>query len=145
VERALGAGVDELAHVPWGERLSDGVLETAASRMRFVSTLHIHGTGRSLETAMDNVRRFRAAGGEVSYGTDLGNGGIPPGIDTREAQLLAQAGMTNEEVLGAMIRAPLDDDAPADLIALGADPLRDLAAFDDLILVTRGGAVVTAR
>jgi imidazolonepropionase-like amidohydrolase len=95
--------------------------------------------------ALDNVRRFRAAGGEVSYGTDLGNGGIPPGIDTREAELLAEAGLTNEEVLGAMIRAPLDEDAPADLIALGADPLRDLPAFDDLILVMRAGQVVTVR
>jgi imidazolonepropionase-like amidohydrolase len=145
VERALGAGVDELAHAPWSERLSDGTIEAAASRMRIVSTLHIHGPGRSLEVAMDNIRRFRAAGGDVSYGTDLGNGGIPPGIDARESELLARAGMSNEEVLGAMIRAPLDDDAPADLIALGADPLRDLAAFDDLILVMRAGAVVMAR
>jgi imidazolonepropionase-like amidohydrolase len=145
VERALGAGVDELAHAPWTERLSDGVLEAAAARMRFVSTLHIHGSGPSLETALDNVRRFRAAGGVVSYGTDLGNGGIPPGVDRREAELLARAGLTNDEVLGAMIRAPLDEDAPADLIALGADPLRDLGAFDDLILVMRGGVVVTSR
>ncbi len=85
VERALGAGVDELAHTPWTERLSDGVVETAAARMRIVSTLGIHGSGRSLEVALDNVRRFRAAGGEVSYGTDLGNGRVPAGIDTREA------------------------------------------------------------
>jgi imidazolonepropionase-like amidohydrolase len=145
IERALGAGVDELAHAPWTERLSEGVIEAAASRMRIVSTLHIHGSGRSLQVALDNVRRFRAAGGEVSYGTDLGNGGIPPGIDAREAELLAEAGMTNEEVLAAMIRAPLDDDAPADLVALGADPLRDLGALDDLILVMRAGRVVTAR
>jgi imidazolonepropionase-like amidohydrolase len=145
VERALGAGVDELAHAPWTERLSEGALEAAAARMRIVSTLHIHGSGSSLEIALDNVRRFRAAGGEVSYGTDLGNGGIPPGIDAREARLLAEAGLTNEDVLAAMIRAPLDEDAPADLIALGADPLRDLGAFDDLILVARGGSVVVAR
>jgi imidazolonepropionase-like amidohydrolase len=145
VERALGAGVDELAHAPWTERLPDAVVETAAARMRIVSTLHIHGPGSSLDVATDNLRRFRAAGGEVTYGTDLGNGGIPPGIDAREAELLAGAGMTNEEVLGAMIRAPLDPDAPADLIALGADPMRDLAAFDDLILVVRAGRVVTTR
>jgi imidazolonepropionase-like amidohydrolase len=81
----------------------------------------------------------------VSYGTDLGNGGVPPGIDTREAELLALAGLTNEEVLGAMIRAPFDDDAPADLIAVGRDPLRDLGALDDLILVMRGGSVVVSR
>jgi len=36
VERALGAGFDELAHAPW-TRLSDEVIETAAARLRIVS------------------------------------------------------------------------------------------------------------
>jgi imidazolonepropionase-like amidohydrolase len=148
VERALGAGVDELAHTPWTHRLSDQVVQTAAERMRIVSTLDIHSYGRdtpALRTALDNLRRFHAAGGRVGYGTDLGNGPIPPGIHAREARLLSEAGLSAEEVLAAMIRAPLDTDAPADLIALGADPLRDLDAFDDLILVLRAGVVATAR
>jgi imidazolonepropionase-like amidohydrolase len=147
VERALGAGVDELAHAPWTERLSDEVVQAAADRMRLVSTLDIHSYGRdtpALHVALDNLRRFHAAGGAVSYGTDLGNGPVPAGIHTREAQLLAEAGLTNDEVLGAMVRAPLEPDAPADLIALGGDPLRDLSAFDDLVLVMRAGVLVSS-
>ena len=44
-----------------------------------------------------------------------------------------------------MVRAPLDLDAPADLIALGGDPLDDLAAFDDLRAGVRAGGVVATR
>lgn len=144
VERALGAGVDELAHTPWA-RLSDDVIETAAQRMRTVSTLDILSYGRDtpeIRVAVDNLRRFHQAGGAVIYGTDLGNGAIPPGIDTREALLLRDAGLEPEEILQAMVRAPLDVDAPADLIALARSPLDDLTAFEDLILVVRAGRVV---
>jgi imidazolonepropionase-like amidohydrolase len=145
VERALGAGIDELAHTPWTHRLSDDVVQTAARRLRIVSTLDIHSRGRdtpAIRVAIDNLRRFHAAGGTVIYGTDLGNGAIPAGIHTREAMLLQDAGLEREEILQAMIRAPLDLDAPADLIAFARSPLDDLAAFDDLTLVVRAGRMV---
>jgi len=147
VERALGAGIDELAHTPW-TRLSDEVIETAAARMRIVSTLDILSFGRDtpqIRAAIDNLRRFHAANGTVIYGTDLGNGSIPPGINTREVVLLRDAGLEPEEVLHAMVRAPMDLDAPADLIALSRSPLDDPTAFDDLQLVVRAGKVVFAR
>jgi imidazolonepropionase-like amidohydrolase len=147
VERALGAGIDELAHTPW-VRLSDDVIAAAATRLRIVSTLDILSHGRDtteLRIALDNLRRFHDAGGDVIYGTDLGNGPIPAGIHTRELQLLAMAGLTNDEVLGALTRAPLAPGAPADLIVLGGDPLADLNAFDDIRLVVRAGRVVFRR
>ena len=144
VERALGAGVDELAHTPW-IRLSDDVIQTAATRLRIVSTLDILSFGRDtpeIRTALDNLRRFHVAGGTVVYGTDLGNGDIPAGIHTREALLIREAGLEPEEVLETMVRAPLEPDAPADLIALGASPLEDLSALDDVRSVVRAGRVV---
>jgi imidazolonepropionase-like amidohydrolase len=144
VERALGAGVDELAHTPW-TRLGDEILQTAATRMRIVSTLDILSFGRDtpeIRTALDNLRRFHVAGGRVVYGTDLGNGSIPAGIHVREAMLLAEAGLEPEEVLEAMVRAPLDPDAPADLVAFGSSPLEDLRALEDVRLVIRAGRVV---
>jgi imidazolonepropionase-like amidohydrolase len=144
VERALGAGVDELAHTPW-TRLSDDVIQTAASRLRIVSTLDILSFGRDtpeIRTALDNLRRFHVAGGTIVYGTDLGNGDIPPGIHTREALLIREAGLEPEEVLETMIRAPLQAEAPADLIVLGSSPLEDLAALDDVRTVIRSGRVV---
>lgn len=145
VERALGAGVDELAHTPWTHRLSEDVIAMLAARMRIVSTLDILSFGRdtpAIRTALENLRRFHDAGGTVIYGTDLGNGAIPAGIDVRELLLLREAGLSNEDVLAALIRAPLEIDAPADLIALREDPARDLRAFDDVRLVVRAGKVV---
>jgi imidazolonepropionase-like amidohydrolase len=144
VERALGAGVDELAHTPW-TRLSDEVIQAAATQVRIVSTLDILSFGRDtpeIRTALDNLRRFHVAGGTVTYGTDLGNGSIPPGIHTREALLMVEAGLEPEEVVEAMIRAPLEPDAPADLIALRANPLEDLRALEDVQMVVRAGRVV---
>jgi imidazolonepropionase-like amidohydrolase len=108
-ERALGAGMDEFAHTPWTERLSDFLLASAARTMRIVSTLDIFSFGDvtpELRTACDNLVRFRAAGGTVVYGTDLGNGAIPAGIHVREALLLNEAvRMRPEEVLTARSRS----------------------------------------
>ena len=146
VERALGAGVAELAHTPWTHRLSDDLVAGLARSVRIVSTLDIQSFGRDtpeIRTALDNLRRFHVAGGTVIYGTDLGNGPIPPGIHTRELQLLVEAGLEYEEVLEAMVRAPIEPGAPADLIGLAASPLDDLRAFDRLAFVIRGGGVVT--
>lgn len=144
-ERALGAGIAELAHTPWTERLGDTLLHAmVGAGMRIVSTLDIHSYGNDtpeIRTALDNLRRFHAVGGEVAYGTDLGNGPIPPGIHLREAQLMAEAGLSREDVLAAMALGPLMPGAPADLIALGSDPLEGLEALDDVRLVVRAGAV----
>jgi imidazolonepropionase-like amidohydrolase len=144
VERALGAGVDELAHSPWTHRLSDEVIEACAHGLRIVSTLDIHGFGHDTpeaRIAVENLRRFHEAGGTVIYGTDLGNGPIPPGIHTRELLLLRDVGLSNEQILAALTRAPLAPGAPADLIVLRRDPLRDVRAFDDVELVRAGQPV----
>lgn len=144
-ERALGAGADELAHCPWSERLGEALLESMARAMKIVSTLDIHSYGQptaELETAVDNLRRFAAAGGSVRYGTDLGNGPIPPGIHVTEAIHLAAAGLSAEAILQALTIASLEPGAPADIIGLGANPLEDLQALGQVRLVVRAG---TAR
>jgi imidazolonepropionase-like amidohydrolase len=145
VDRALGAGIDELAHTPWTERLPEDTIRRCAAALRIVSTLDILGRGSStpeLVTALDNLGRFHRAGGEVVYGTDLGNGSVPPGIHTRELRLLLDAGLTVDQVLSALVRAPLEPGAPADLIALRRNPFDDVAAFDQVVAVVRGGRVI---
>jgi imidazolonepropionase-like amidohydrolase len=145
VERALGAGVDELAHTPWTHRLSTETIEAAARSMRIVSTLDIHSYGKvtpELVIALDNLQRFHAAGGTVIYGTDLGNGPIPAGIHTRELRLLAEAGLQHDEVFAALVRTQIELGAPADLMALATDPRRDLGAFERVVFVAREGRVV---
>lgn len=141
-ERALGAGADEFAHCPWSERLADDVVHAVAASMRIVSTLDIHSYGRAapeLDVALDNLRRFVQAGGRVAYGTDLGNGPIPAGIDAHEAALLDAAGVQDERLLEAMTEHVLGAGEPADLIGLGANPLDDVAEIGSVVFVMRGG------
>ncbi|MEX0832366.1 MAG: amidohydrolase [Actinomycetota bacterium] len=148
VERALGAGVTELAHTPWTESLSDSLLDMMAKSMRIVSTLDILSFGRDtpeVRTALDNMRRFIAAGGAVFYGTDLGNGAVPPGIHVGELGLMRQAGLGAEPLMEALVRGPLAEGAPADLIGLTENPLEDLGAFESLVLVVRNGQVAWVR
>lgn len=148
VERALGAGVRELAHTPWTEALPDRVVQALAKSIRIVSTLDIQSFGGDtpeVRTAVDNLRRFHEAGGVVLYGTDLGNGPIPPGVDVREVLLLAEAGLDPEEIVQAMARGPLERNAPGDLLALGRNPFEELDAFADVRLVVRAGRVAHRR
>ena len=117
--------------------------------MRIVSTLDIHGTGGdtpALRTALDNLRRFHAAGGTVVYGTDLGNGPIPSGIHTlRAAAPRRDWARSRRAVLAALTRAPLEPGAPADLIVAADSPVGDPGALDDLRVVVRAGRVVVRR
>lgn len=143
-ERALGAGVDELAHTPWTERLSDELVAAVARRMTVVSTLDIHSYGHrtpQLEAATDNLRRVAGAGGRILYGTDLGNGPIPPGIHIGEVMHLVAAGLSPERILTAMTGRRLRDGEPGDLLALAANPLEDLRALREVRLVIRAGRV----
>jgi imidazolonepropionase-like amidohydrolase len=147
-ERALGGGVDELAHTPWTEHLPDDLVTAVARRMAIVSTLDIHSYGKrtaELDVAVDNLRRFARTGGRVLYGTDLGNGPIPPGIHLGEVMHLAAAGLSPESILVAMTGKRLRDGGPGDLLAVGGNPLEDLRALGDARLVIRAGRVRHAQ
>ena len=148
VGRAAGAGVAELAHTPWSERLPDALIAALAATTRIVSTLDIQSYGRDtpeIRIALDNLRRFHAAGGRIAYGTDLGNGPIVPGVHLTEVFLMRDVGLAPEELLGAMVAGPLEPGVPADLLALGADPREDLTAFEDVVAVFRAGRLVAGR
>lgn len=91
--RAVRAGVQRLAHTPWTERLSADDVAEMAKTCACISTLDIHGWGdygTDFEIASDNLSRFAQAGGRVLYGTDLGNGDLPTGINPREVSAVQQ-------------------------------------------------------
>lgn len=104
--RALEANVDRLAHTPFTELLSDALVAAMARRQCWVSTIDIHGWGESTrerELALDNLARFAALGGRVRYGTDLGNGPLPLGVNERELHGLRRAGVDGDRLLGAAV------------------------------------------
>lgn len=104
--RAIRAGVAQLAHTPFSERVEERLIALAVdARMSWITTLDIHGWGAPTPeraTAIENLRRFAAAGGEVLYGTDLGNGPLPVGVNTRELRGMREAGMPPAAILRAI-------------------------------------------
>ncbi|TFD84505.1 amidohydrolase [Cryobacterium lactosi] len=153
-EAAFDAGVDLLAHTPFSERLSDALLGSMAGRITWISTLDIHGWGEptaAFHLASDNLARFHAAGGRVLYGTDLGNGPLPVGLNRREITALLACGLSPDDVLTALTADfPGRPDAASVAAASGERPDRagpvtvipgdrpadphDLAGFTDWLL-----------
>lgn len=110
--RALDAGVDALAHVPWTERLDDDVIVRMAERCEWISTLALH-EGEARRIALSNARRFVAAGGRLRYGTDMGNGSWPVGVRREEVLALGEAGLSGVALIEALtghVAGPVPDD-----------------------------------
>ena len=104
---AIDAGIDALAHTPFTERLDTALIARAvAAGQRWISTLFVAGDDDDAtperEIALDNLARFHAAGGRVLYGTDLGNGDQPLGVNPAELTALAAAGLDAPDLLDAI-------------------------------------------
>ncbi|MCK2037835.1 amidohydrolase family protein [Microbacterium sp. SSW1-49] len=123
-QRVARLGARRLAHAPFTERLSDDEIAEQAASVAWISTLAIHG-GADLTIALHNVRRFHAAGGTVLYGTDMGNGPTPVGVNGAELRALRDAGLDDASLLRAL--APCDPRDPSTFLLLlpgaTADPL----------------------
>jgi imidazolonepropionase-like amidohydrolase len=133
--RALDAGVDELAHTPV-ERLPEPVVaRIAAAGIPVVSTLQTFFSGGHGHTAAANAADLHRAGVPLLYGTDLGNAGTRPGVDPRELDRLADAGLgrlgalraaTEGAARAAGIRrrtGRIEPGHQAELVLLCGDPL----------------------
>lgn len=110
--RALDAGVDGLAHSPFSELIDAASIARAVeSGQVWMSTLAIHD-GADRERALRNLADFAAAGGQVLYGTDLGNGERASGIQPDELAALNAAGVRGPRLIDALTDPwPLDDRA----------------------------------
>lgn len=102
VERAIEAGVSALAHAPFDHPVSRRTLSRAvAAGQAWISTLDIH-RGPPRARAIANLRAFAARGGRVLYGTDLGNGPLPVGLNRRELLALHEAGVSGDALVAAL-------------------------------------------
>ncbi|WP_295841838.1 hypothetical protein [uncultured Microbacterium sp.] len=102
VDRAIDAGVTALAHAPFDAPVSRRqVARAVAAGQAWISTLDIH-RGADRERAISNLRAFAARGGRVLYGTDLGNGSLPVGVNRRELLALTEAGVRGDALVTAL-------------------------------------------
>lgn len=103
---------------------------------------------------LDMLRRAHRAGVRIAFGTD--SGVSAHGDNAQEFALLVRAGMTPLEAIqsatvGAAEHLRIGDEAgalrpgmPADLIAVGGDPLSDVTELERVRFVMRGGRVYRA-
>ena len=141
VLRAAVAGVDVLAHTPT-EPLSQTTVQAWSGRA-VISTL---AAFPDLAEPADNLRRLRAGGATVLYGTDLGYTTFS-GINPQELELLTKAGLDSQAILAAGTTIPaqfwgfedgLGTLAPghaASFLILDADPQRDLLTLSRPVAV----------
>jgi imidazolonepropionase-like amidohydrolase len=151
LDKALDAGVDELAHMLMSaERIPDEVMHRMVDQgMAVVPTLSIR-SGRDRRIAIDNLSRFHSAGGRIVYGTDLGNAGPRPGIDRGEVRAMSEAGMAPLEIIraatvGSAAWLGLDDAGVlssgfrADIVGFGGEPTANADDLTGVRLVIRQG------
>jgi imidazolonepropionase-like amidohydrolase len=94
------AGADILAHTPV-EALAPETIEAWRGRA-VITTLAAFGS----DTAIENLRKLRAANVTVLYGTDLGNL-HPDGPSRDEMDRMRRAGMDDAAITAAMTTTPL--------------------------------------
>jgi len=129
LQKALDAGMDEMAHM----LMSPESIPTATLRrmvdqsMVVVPTLSCFFDGDQT-IAVDNVRAFSDAGGHFVYGTDLGNEGPRPGIDPREVDALARAGVSTTDIVASATTRAADYLGLTDRGALGLGLHADVVA-----------------
>ena len=154
VGRAVDAGVDELAHTPT-ERLPEALVEQiAAANIAVVSTLQTFFSDGAGEDAAANAAALHRAGVALRYGTDLGNAGTRQGVDPRELDRIADAGLGR---LGAL-RAATETSAqapgirgrtgrlrvgePAALVLLSGDPIAEPEVWLAPVAVLADGRLI---
>jgi imidazolonepropionase-like amidohydrolase len=153
LDKALDCGMDELAHMLMSpEEIPDSTIARMVGQgMRVIPTLGIH-RGKTRRRAMLNLSGFRLAGGDIVYGTDLGNEGPRPGIDPTEIDRMERSEMSPESIISsATVRAAaalrLSDRgviAPgfrADLVGVKGEPLDASVVLKQVVLVMRAGIV----
>lgn len=101
---ALDAGANAFAHTPFTEIVGRKLTAHAvAAGQIWISTLAIHRDNPvAAENARINLAGFAAAGGRVLYGTDLGNGDQPVGVNPHEVTALDAAGVRGAALIAAM-------------------------------------------
>jgi imidazolonepropionase-like amidohydrolase len=166
LERALDAGVDEIAHMVVGNQfLSEKLITRMVSEgNRWIPTLELwQGASRNYshlnygKSAINNLSRFVKAGGEVALGTDYAgapNIDFDLGMPINEIKYMSEAGMTPMQIIVAATRnsarscdresdlGTLEPGKLADVLVVNGNPLDDINTLTNISIVLRGGKVV---
>jgi imidazolonepropionase-like amidohydrolase len=169
IRGALAAGVDIIVHTTLGEPKpwdADLTREMVTRKMSLIPTLQLWPyelekgkvpqpvIDRLVGATLEELRAFKAAGGQILFGTDAGY--MSEFDPTAEYQFMAKAGLTPMEILASLTTAPADrwkesgqrgrvqPGMAADLVVLAGDPSEDVGNFAKVRCVFRAGKLVYA-
>ena len=163
LERALDAGVDEIAHMVVDELSEQLVSRMVETGTRWVPTLELwQGVSRIYPVshgsmAIKNLALFVEAGGEVVLGTDYAGArkvDFDLGMPIHEIKWMQEAGMTPMQIIVSATRngarscnmqrelGTIEAGKLADVIVVKGNPLIDVDAFTKASLVLRGGKAI---
>jgi imidazolonepropionase-like amidohydrolase len=150
VQRALDAGVDDVAHLAT-DRVSDALIQQMVRMgVYWVPTLEaLRGGGA------ENLLRFVTAGGGVALGNDGGYlSGLEIGMPMSEISAMRKAGMTPMQIIVAATRdaarvcrqeatlGTLEAGKLADVLVVDGDPLQDLESLARVRMVIHHGVII---
>jgi imidazolonepropionase-like amidohydrolase len=163
---AVDSGVDVIVHTTLGERepWQDDIVQTMVGKhVSVIPTFKLwyyelakenvpaDVTDKLVEATLNDLRRFRAAGGQVLFGTDVGY--MHSYDTTQEYELMAKAGMSANDILESLTTAPaarfndaklgrIQPGYQADLVVLAGDPADDVRNFANVRCVFRAGQLI---
>jgi imidazolonepropionase-like amidohydrolase len=167
VRAALQAGVDILVHttlgeaLPWDPALTREMVERKMSVIPTFKLWHYelakdsvpkHISDRLVAATLEELRAFKAAGGQILFGTDVGY--MHDFDPTDEYVLMAKAGLSAGDILESLTTAPaarwkesaqrgrIEPGMAGDLVVLEADPAEDVRNFARVRCVFRQGELV---
>jgi imidazolonepropionase-like amidohydrolase len=163
----LDAGVDVFVHTtvgdnqPWDAALVKRMVKQRAAVIPTFKLWYYELAKQNIppdiakklvDATLDELRAFKAGGGRILFGTDVGY--MHDYDPTDEYVLLAQAGLTPMEILASLTTAPanhwkesktrgrVQPGMAADLVVLGGDPADDVKNFSNVRCVFRGGRLI---
>jgi len=161
LNEAVEARADDIGHMVV-DNLPDSLIGAMVRNGTYwVPTIELwKNVGQGLgEVAINNLRRFVAAGGQVVLGTDYAGYNKPfqLGMPMHEIEWMQEAGMTQMEIIIAATKhaahvcnrdrdlGTLETGKIADVLVVNGDPLQDLHALEQVRLVLRNGVVIRSK
>ena len=162
LELALQTGVDDIAHMIVDDLSDDLISQMIEAEMYWEPTLELWQCVSELHQlswnaqAIDNLRRFSEAGGKVALGTDYGGYrcDFDLGMPMSEIELMLQADMSPLQIIVAGTKnaahvcnlgneiGTLESGKIADILVVAGNPLEDIQALKDIMIVIHNGEII---
>jgi len=158
---AIENGVDDVDHMIFDDLPDEYVTRMIEKEIYWVPTLELwKGVGlifkKPLDIVIENLRRFKNAGGKVALGTDF-NGydcEFDLGMPMTEIELMQKAGMTPMQVIVAGTKhgahvcnldhelGTIEKGKIADIIVVEGNPLNDIQLLQNSRIVIHNGEII---